>query len=43
MNSIDPFSGESTLVVGEDNPLYGCYKTSKLFNKHWSDVLKPLK
>ncbi len=25
MNNIDPFSGESILVVGEDNPLYGYY------------------
>ena len=25
MNDIDPSSGEPTLVVGEDNPLYGYY------------------
>ena len=24
--NIDPFSGEPTLVVGEDNPLYGYYE-----------------
>lgn len=26
MNNTDSFSGEPTLVVGEDNPLYGYYE-----------------
>ena len=29
MNNTDSFSGEPTLVVGEDNPLYGYYALVK--------------